>query len=87
MNDAMVIDVIQQSVWVAFWVSLPLLGGSLIIGLLIGILQAVTQIHEMTLTFVPKILIVGILLIFIFPWMLNITLDFTIRVFSLINTL
>lgn len=65
-------------------VSLPMLLAGLVVGLLVSIFQATTQINEMTLTFVPKILSVIAVLIFLSPWMMNMLLDFTKKVFDLI---
>jgi flagellar biosynthesis protein FliQ len=59
----------------------------LIVGLAISIFQAVTQIHEMTLTFVPKIIAVGLALLICFPWIINMLVGFTNRLFSQIPTL
>ncbi len=66
-----------------FKVALMLIGG-LVAGLVISIFQATTQINEMTLSFVPKILVVAIVLIFTMPWMMNMMIDFTMRTFNLI---
>lgn len=65
-------------------ISLPMLMAGLIVGLLVSIFQATTQINEMTLTFVPKILAVIGVLIFTLPWMLNMILDYTKSIFDLI---
>ena len=63
--------------------SLPMLLVGLVVGLMISIFQATTQINEMTLTFVPKILAVIVVIIFTMPWMLNMLMDFTTRIFNL----
>ena len=63
--------------------SLPMLLVGLVVGLMISIFQAPTQINEMTLTFVPKILAVIVVIIFTMPWMLNMLMDFTTRIFNL----
>lgn len=65
-------------------ISLPMLMAGLIVGLLVSIFQATTQINEMTLTFVPKILAVIGVLIFTLPWMLNMILDYAKGIFELI---
>lgn len=65
-------------------ISLPMLLAGLVVGLLVSIFQATTQINEMTLTFVPKILAVIAVLIFTLPWMLNMILDYTKSIFNLI---
>ncbi|MGE4294795.1 MAG: flagellar biosynthesis protein FliQ [Campylobacterales bacterium] len=71
---------------IALMISAPMLLGGLIAGLLISIFQATTQINEMTLSFVPKILVVAVILVFTMPWMMNTMIDFTVRVFKLIPT-
>jgi len=68
-------------------VSAPMLGFALVVGLAIAIFQAVTQINEMTLTFVPKILAVAAALLIFLPWMINYLTDFTRHMFELIPTL
>ncbi len=57
--------------------SLPMLLAGLIAGLLISIFQATTQINEMTLSFVPKIILVVVVIIFLMPWMVSTMVDFT----------
>lgn len=70
----------------ALLLSLPTLLIGMIVGLLISIFQATTQINEMTLSFVPKILAIAVVLIFTMPWMMNEMIDFTKYIFSLIPT-
>ena len=67
----------QKALVTAMIVSLPLLGATLIVGILISIFQAVTSIQEMTLTFIPKILVVAAILYFLGPWMGQILLTFS----------
>ena len=64
--------------------SLPMLMAGLVVGLLISIFQATTQINEQTLTFVPKILVVIVVVILTMPWMLNMLIDFTTRLLQMI---
>jgi len=59
----------QKALITAITVAMPLLGATLLVGILISIFQAVTSIQEMTLTFIPKILVVAAVLYFIGPWM------------------
>ena len=84
-NDILVVSIIQNTIWVAFQITIPLLLGSMIIGLAIGVFQAVTQIQELTLTFVPKIIIVGGILILLFPWIINKIVDFTLQLYNMIH--
>lgn len=67
--------------------SLPMLLAGLIVGLLVSIFQATTQINEMTLTFVPKILAVVAVIIFAMPWMINMITDYTRMLFTMISTI
>ena len=62
-----------------FLVSLPLLGVALVVGLLVSLLQAATQLNEMTLSFVPKVLAIGLTAVLAGPWMLHVMMDFTTR--------
>jgi flagellar biosynthetic protein FliQ len=67
----------QRALITAVTVSLPLLGATLLVGILISIFQAVTSIQEMTLTFIPKILVVAAVLYFLGPWMGQILMAFS----------
>ncbi|KGI56655.1 flagellar biosynthesis protein FliQ [Campylobacter sp. MIT 97-5078] len=75
-----------QTFKITLMLSLPMLLAGLIAGLIISIFQATTQINEMTLSFVPKILLVVVVLIFLMPWMMNTMIDFTTRIFEQIPT-
>jgi flagellar biosynthetic protein FliQ len=75
--EAKLIGLGVETFKIALLLSLPMLMGGLIAGLLISIFQATTQINEMTLSFVPKILLVVTILIFLMPWMMNIMIEFT----------
>ncbi len=75
----------REAIMLALMVSAPMLIAGLIVGLSVSILQAVTQIHEMTLTFIPKIVAVGVSLLIFLPWMLNMILDFMHRLFGNIS--
>lgn len=77
MTATEVIEVIRESVWVMIKVAGPLMMLALVLGLIISIFQALTQIQEATLAFVPKMLAVFIGLIVMFPFMLNTLIIFT----------
>jgi len=79
-----VITVAQTAVYTVLLISAPMLGLALFVGLAIGIFQAVTSINEMTLTFIPKIIIVLVAVVIFAPWILNIMLTFTT---NLINSI
>lgn len=67
----------NEMLWTALLISAPVLGLSMLVGLLISLFQVVTQIQEMSLTFIPKIVVVGITLAVLGPWMLNVLLTFS----------
>ncbi len=77
MTQDMVVGLARNAVEITLLISLPMLGLGLVVGLLVSIFQAVTQIQEMTLTFVPKIIAVLIGLLVAFPWMMNKMVDYT----------
>lgn len=84
MTTDFVVQMGYQALYTVILVAAPLLLAGLVVGLAIGIFQAVTQIHEMTLTFVPKILAVVFALIIFMPWMLRTLLGFTVRLYSML---
>ena len=67
----------QQALWVTMLIAAPLLGSALAVGLLVGMFQAATQINEMTLSFIPKLLVLVLSLVLAGPWMLSIIVNFT----------
>jgi flagellar biosynthetic protein FliQ len=68
--------------WTGFLVSLPILGLTMLVGLVISILQVVTQVQEMSLTFVPKLVTAGIAIVLFGPWMLRTLCQFTTQLWS-----
>ena len=79
-----VIHIAREAIFTILLVSGPMLGLAMFVGLLIGIFQAVTSINEMTLTFIPKIVIVMTAIVVFAPWMINILLTYTINIFNTI---
>ncbi|MEW5794874.1 MAG: flagellar biosynthesis protein FliQ [Candidatus Zixiibacteriota bacterium] len=84
MTPQMVVEIGREALTVTLLVAAPMLGLGLVVGLIISIFQAVTQINEMTLTFVPKILAVAAALLIFLPWMINVMTDFARHMFDLI---
>lgn len=82
MNPELVMSIGQQALEVTLLVSAPLLGAALVTGLAISIFQAATQINEMTLSFIPKLLALFATLVFAGPWMLSVLTDFMQRLYS-----
>ena len=87
MDTAGVIDLAQQALLVTMLISLPLLGVALGVGLLVGIFQAATSINEMTLSFIPKLVLIGVTLAVFGGWHINTMVEFTRSVFERIPTL
>jgi len=67
----------QHALYVAMLVAAPLLLTALAVGLLIGVIQAATQINEMTLSFIPKLIAMGLVALIAGPWMLRVLVQFT----------
>ncbi|MBX2826019.1 MAG: flagellar biosynthesis protein FliQ [Gammaproteobacteria bacterium] len=80
MGPAYVLDVGRQALEVMLTISLPLLGVALVMGLIVSVMQAVTQINETTLSFLPKLIGLAITLTVAGPWILSILTDYIRRV-------
>ncbi|MFP4212536.1 MAG: flagellar biosynthesis protein FliQ [Desulfohalobiaceae bacterium] len=77
MSPEFIVGFAREAIEIALMMSLPMLGVGLLVGVIISILQAATQIQEMTLTFVPKILAMFLTLLIVFPWLMNKMVSFT----------
>jgi flagellar biosynthetic protein FliQ len=82
MTEAFVIGLGRDALWTALKVSAPLLGVSLLVGVIVSSIQAMTQIQETTLSFVPKFLALMAVLAFFGPWMLNTLVAYTAFIFE-----
>lgn len=82
MTPETVLNVVEQALQVGLLLSAPMLGAALITGLLISIFQAATQINEMTLSFIPKLLVLVLVLVVAGPWMINLMVDYMRRLFT-----
>lgn len=87
MFEDVVMGIANQALYTVLLISAPVLGVALVVGLLISIFQATTQLQEMTLVFVPKIVAVFIVIILFGPWMLNILTSFTYNLYASIPSL
>lgn len=76
MGSDLALALSNEMLWTAILISAPVLGLSMLVGVLISILQVVTQIQEMSLTFVPKILTAALTIVFFGPWMLDKLVNF-----------
>jgi flagellar biosynthetic protein FliQ len=84
MTESFVMTLGRDTLLLALMLGAPLLGVSLIVGLVISLFQAVTQINEMTLTFVPKSIGIGLIILILGPWMLQHIIRFTVRLFEML---
>ena len=82
MTPEFVINLVQNALFMLIVVSAPIMAVALLVGLLVSVLQAATQINEMTLTFIPKLLAMFVVLVVAGPWMINTMMDYTIRLFT-----
>lgn len=87
MTQGDVLAILQDSLLVALKLAAPMLVASIAIGLVIAIFQAATQIHEQTLTFVPKVLVIALLLIVMGSWMMTTMDDLVQRLFRIMTRL
>ena len=87
MNSDVALFWIQESLKTAALLTAPLLAAALVVGLIISLLQAVTSIQEMTLSYVPKMAVVALVLLALGPWMMQILTDFTVHVIQFIPSI
>ena len=82
MTSGTVLTIVEQALEVGVLLSAPMLGAALVTGLLVSLFQAATQINEMTLSFIPKLLVLVLVLIVAGPWMINLMVDYMHRLFT-----
>ena len=82
MSNEQAVDLVREALLLVLLLSAPILGAALIVGLTVSILQAVTQIQEQTLSFVPKILGMGLVAVAVMPWLVIKIMDFSSRMFG-----
>jgi flagellar biosynthetic protein FliQ len=85
MTEGYIITLGRDAIYTTLLICAPLLGVSLIVGLIIGIFQATTQLQDASLSFVPKIIAILIVVIIFAPWILNILISFTQNLFMSIQ--
>jgi flagellar biosynthetic protein FliQ len=82
MTPQTVLTLAQQALWITALISAPLLLTALVVGLAVSVFQAATQINEMTLSFIPKLLAIFAALVIAGPWMLAMLVDYVQRLFT-----
>jgi flagellar biosynthetic protein FliQ len=81
-NEDVVINLVMNAMTLAFKVAMPLLGVALVLGLAVSIVQAVTQIQEQTLSFIPKIIGLAVVIVVAGPWMLGQIVSYTAELYG-----
>ncbi len=84
MEQGKVLEIFQEALIVSFKIAGPILIVSILIGLVIAIFQAATQIHEQTLTFVPKVLVISVMLLVLGSWMIKVFSEYVHGLFDMI---
>lgn len=87
MTQGQVLTIMKEALLVALKLSLPMLLVSIVIGLVIAIFQAATQIHEQTLTFVPKVIAIALILLFLGTWMSTVLIEFMEYLFDIMKNI
>jgi flagellar biosynthetic protein FliQ len=87
MTPDTVISIVRQALEVAILTAGPLLLASLVTGLLVSVFQAATQINEMTLTFIPKLVVMFLVLVLLGPWMMSLLVDYVVKLYGSIPSL
>jgi len=86
MTEDLVIQLAQDALKTSAMLAAPILIGTLVIGLLVSIFQALTQINEATLTFIPKMIIAALVIVLAGPWMLDVMVSYTTKLFENLPT-
>lgn len=87
MSAEQVMEIMKEAMLVAFEIAGPLLIISIAVGLLVAIFQATTQIHEQTLTFVPKLIVIALVLLALGSWMSKVMNEFVVELFAIMAAL
>jgi flagellar biosynthetic protein FliQ len=87
MDASMVVDLARQALWMTMLISAPLLVTGLVIGVVVGVFQAATSINEQTLSFIPKLMAIGLVMAISGGWMINTMVDYTRSIFTRIPSL
>ena len=82
MTTDQAVDIVRETLYFMLLLSTPILGAGLAIGLLVSVMQAVTQVQEQTLSFVPKIIVMGLVTMLITPWLGQMIREFSARMFG-----
>jgi len=81
-NAEQVVELTRHTIEAAFWIAMPVLLAAMLVGLLINIGQVMTSVQDMTVSTVPRLTAVGVILFFLTPWILHHLITFTVSLFS-----
>jgi flagellar biosynthetic protein FliQ len=81
-NAEQVVELTRRTIEAAFWVAMPVLLAAMLVGLIINIGQVMTSVQDMTVSTVPRLAAVGVILFFLTPWILHHLITFTVSLFS-----
>ena len=84
MTPGFAIEVLHRAVYMALLTSAPLLMTALLVGIVVSLVQALTQIQEQTLTFIPKLIAVAVIMLFTLPWMVHQLVDYLVQTLDLL---
>ncbi len=87
MNGQLAVDLVRQAVMLSLAVAAPLLATALVVGILVSLIQAVTQLQEQTLTFIPKLLTISLVFVLTLPWALTRLVEYLAGVIRSLPTL
>jgi flagellar biosynthetic protein FliQ len=87
MSSDLAVELIRRAVWLALSVAGPMLLAALVVGLIVSLIQAVTQIQEQTLTFIPKLLTLGVIFILTLPWIISRLMEYLVGIIHNLGTL
>ena len=85
MSEELILTLGSDTLRTTAYIAGPLLGAALVVGLIVSIFQAITQINEATLTFIPKLVVIALVLVVGGPWMLDVLTHFTVELFENIS--
>jgi len=87
MNEDLIIKLGQEAMKVTAMIAGPMLIATLVIGLIVSVFQALTQINGATLTFIPKMIVVALVIVLAGPWMMDVMTNYTVHLFENIATM
>lgn len=87
MTEELIIEILKDVFYTTFIILLPILGVSLIVGIFISVFQAATSIQELTLTFVPKLIVTALVIIILLPWIVDKMVAITLKMFTMFQNL